>query len=774
MKQRILAFLTAFCMVLALLPAQAFAQTAEPASGYVSGCWQNPLYSHDGCSGVHGHLSAPQTYADGTLSPEDYLTDPQEVYGAIRTGLEQRQATISVPWRISAEGIPSEPEEEQQAALGAKLLEALAQAMIHTGVSTQGDYLQWVYGKAEYGASYSTDGTYYYLAASYEMTYYTTAEQEAELTAALEPVMASFGFTAETDDYTKVKTIYDYICANVTYDYTNLENEAYTLKFTAYAALVNGTAVCQGYATLFYRMLLMAGVDTRVITGTSDGVNHAWNIVKLGDVYYNADSTWDAGKTEYSWLLKSPATFTDHTRSADYDTAEFHADYPMATADYVPGEVHTHEYSTVVTPPTCTEEGFTTYTCTCGHSYTGNKVAATGHSYQNGVCTVCGAEHPNLANYQGKVISILGDSISTFAGYIPTADGFNLEHLARYPQDNLLTDVNETWWMQVINTLDAKLGINDSWRGATVSGAAPVTTGTTGENASMANLVRIQNLGSNGTPDVILFYGGTNDLAHVSNVGAFDAANAPSTVDLTTAKWDNLADGYVHTLLRLRHFYPDAQIVCLLPTYTDSYYSDSKLAQANEVLAAICEHYDVAYTDLRDCGMTTADLPDGIHPDTNGMDYITAAVLTVLQEQCHVLPGAHQVYSVTHHLTNVSASLGHYKGISAGEAFEETLTGEAIEITVTMGGVDITDACYNNGKIRIDAVSDDIVVTAKAAFSLGDRLQQLPELCCGTNLWPLLKHDTDYYTADGWGMHASGNVSSVTIAVQEGDQIRAT
>lgn len=130
--------------------------------------------------------------------------------------------------------------------------------------------------------------------------------------------------------------------------------------------------------------------------------------------------------------------------------------------------------------------------------------------------------------YAGKTLSILGDSISTFAGYIPVADGFNLEHLARYPRDNLLTDVQETWWMQVIEALDARLGINDSWRGATCSGAAPVTSGTTGENAAMCNLTRIENLGSNGTPDVILFYGGTNDLAHVSKVGTFDPATAPS------------------------------------------------------------------------------------------------------------------------------------------------------------------------------------------------------------------------------------------------------
>ena len=41
---------------------------------------------------------------------------------------------------------------------------------------------------------------------------------------------------------------------------------------------------------------------------------------------------------------------------------------------------HVHEYNAAVTPPTCTEEGFTTYTCRCGDSYVGETVEAAGHS----------------------------------------------------------------------------------------------------------------------------------------------------------------------------------------------------------------------------------------------------------------------------------------------------------------------------------------------------------------------------------------------------------
>ena len=427
MKRRILALFLSLCMILAMLPAHAFAQTAEPTTGYLSGSYRNPLYSHDECCTAEGRLEAPRTYTDGTLSEEDYLVEDADVLSAICAGLEQRQATITVPWKISRENISAETEQDD---ISNFLLAAFLLAMSHTGVPTQGDYLLWVYDEVSYGASYGYDSEYYYLDASYDVIYYTTAEQEAALTAKLETVMASFGFTDATDDYSKVKAIYDYICANVVYDYTNLEDESYTLKYTAYAALMDGTAVCQGYATLFYRMALTAGVDTRVIIGDAGGA-HAWNIALLDSLYYNLDSTWDAGQTEYAWFLKCPASFTGHTRDAAYDSEDFHAVYPMAAADYVPGEVHTHKYEAEVTEPTCTEKGYTTYTCACGDTYIADEVDALGHTEETvpgkaPTCTETGLTDGVKCSVCGEIITeqetidATGHTEETIPGKAPT------------------------------------------------------------------------------------------------------------------------------------------------------------------------------------------------------------------------------------------------------------------------------------------------------------------------------------------------------------------
>ena len=59
-------------------------------------------------------------------------------------------------------------------------------------------------------------------------------------------------------------------------------------------------------------------------------------------------------------------------------------------------EEHNHSYTSVKTAPTCTEQGYTTYTCSCGNSYKSDYVAALGHSYKNGKCTVCSAISPNI------------------------------------------------------------------------------------------------------------------------------------------------------------------------------------------------------------------------------------------------------------------------------------------------------------------------------------------------------------------------------------------
>ena len=205
----------------------------------------------------------------------------------------------------------------------------------HTGEPTEGDYINWHYAAVSYSGSYNrfSDGRIQYTIDA-AFTYYTTAEQEAEVTEKVEALIEELGITDNTSDYDKVKLVYDYVCENVTYDYENLDDPDYTLKFSAYAALIHKTAICQGYGTLMYRILNEVDVDTRFVAGFDDnGVDHGWNLVEVDGSYYYIDATWDAGSEEYEYFLKGESDFVDHT-----PTSEFLDSYDIAESEYVKGE----------------------------------------------------------------------------------------------------------------------------------------------------------------------------------------------------------------------------------------------------------------------------------------------------------------------------------------------------------------------------------------------------------------------------------------------------
>ena len=70
-------------------------------------------------------------------------------------------------------------------------------------------------------------------------------------------------------------------------------------------------------------------------------------------------------------------------------------------------EGHAHNYTSIVTAPTCTAQGYTTHTCTgCGYSYKDNYVDALGHNYVDFVCTRCGAAPSGNCGVAGNESSV--------------------------------------------------------------------------------------------------------------------------------------------------------------------------------------------------------------------------------------------------------------------------------------------------------------------------------------------------------------------------------
>lgn len=281
----------------------------------------NPLYQ-DTVSKSDLKTSKPLLYSSSYENEEYYSVS--EAADVIRPYLKQRIEEFTVNAYLR-----NFNNNEQLKTLMTDIIDA---AMEHTGVPTEGDYLLWQY--AGWSASCNggeSNGTAY-VTISYTLTYYTTAAQERKVDAVVDDLLNEWDADDFEDAY-KLSAIYDYLCENITYDYKNLNDDNYKLKHTAYAGLVNGTCVCQGYALILYRFALELGVDCRLIAGDGGGP-HGWNIAEVDGFYYNLDSTWDAGMDVYNYFLVSPDHFTDHIRYDEYDTRAFHQEYPMSKSDY--------------------------------------------------------------------------------------------------------------------------------------------------------------------------------------------------------------------------------------------------------------------------------------------------------------------------------------------------------------------------------------------------------------------------------------------------------
>ena len=116
-----------------------------------------------------------------------------------------------------------------------------------------------------------------------DISMYKESELESAVQAAIDEAYEGLG------EAEKVRYINDYIVRKCRY-VSGDENE---YASTSYGCLVRGQANCEGYAKSFVLLASELGLDSVVVTGKTDkGENHAWNQVKVDDIWYNIDVTW--------------------------------------------------------------------------------------------------------------------------------------------------------------------------------------------------------------------------------------------------------------------------------------------------------------------------------------------------------------------------------------------------------------------------------------------------------------------------------------------------
>lgn len=132
---------------------------------------------------------------------------------------------------------------------------------------------------------------------SFQFHYLTTVKQEKRMDRKVKAIARSCrrGTRAE-----RIKKAYDYLLDHMQYD---------KRYYSPYYAFTKGRGICMTYALAFQRIMQ----EMRIPCVYVKGKNHAWNMVKLGKVWYNVDATWDDANGGYRYFLKADNDFSGHT-----------------------------------------------------------------------------------------------------------------------------------------------------------------------------------------------------------------------------------------------------------------------------------------------------------------------------------------------------------------------------------------------------------------------------------------------------------------------------
>lgn len=199
-----------------------------------------------------------------------------------------------------------------------------------------------------------------------------------------------------------------------------------------------------------------------------------------------------------------------------------------------------------------------------------------------------------------KSISILGDSYSTFQGYLQPDTN------AVWYWDNveaMNTDVHhvrETWWHQFIKKNGYRLCVNNSFSGSTICYSGYKTVGPDFTDYSdRAFVTRLDKLGC---PDIIFVFGGTNDSWAGSPIGEYKYSG------WTREDLFSFRPAMACLLEKMIDHYPNVKIYFLL--------NDDLRDEIDESVKTICSHYEVDLIELVDIHKING------HPSVKGMRQI--------------------------------------------------------------------------------------------------------------------------------------------------------
>lgn len=203
---------------------------------------------------------------------------------------------------------------------------------------------------------------------------------------------------------------------------------------------------------------------------------------------------------------------------------------------------------------------------------------------------------------------ILGDSYSTFEGYIP--DSFEAYYSESAASETGVDGVEQTWWMRLIRATESRLLLNSSWSGTTIC-----NTGYCGDCSGSSFITRFDQLAEGGffrenPVDTILIFGGTNDSWADAPIG-----------ELQYSGWRKedlycFLPAVCYLIHRVKTVLPRVRVTCIINT-------EMKDAIAGGIKTA-CEKLGAEAVALQEIEKQSG------HPNRTGMAQICGQILQYL------------------------------------------------------------------------------------------------------------------------------------------------
>lgn len=251
---------------------------------------------------------------------ERLQTDYGAIYTALTDGFAQDQTV-----QISEQTAP-------QPGISIRLPEPITQEeaeTIYTAVLYDNPAFFYVQGR--YSVSGMKETAYDTITLCYSMP----ADSRRTARTALETVIEEIRRQMPDDPYERELYLYDQLMDRCSYDSAVADGTKTNLQaYTAYGALVEGTAVCEGYSRALQLLFNEAGIEGVPVTGhdKATGNGHMWNIVRIRGALYYLDATYDdSDAVPHHWFfnITTAQLLQDHT----IDESPFWGEECTATAD---------------------------------------------------------------------------------------------------------------------------------------------------------------------------------------------------------------------------------------------------------------------------------------------------------------------------------------------------------------------------------------------------------------------------------------------------------